>query len=132
MKITLIRGQEVGNATPGLLYLDGKPECATLEDISRDIKVKGETCIQKGSYKVTITMSDRFKKLMPILANVPNFKGIRIHSGNTSADTEGCILVGTTAGTLNGNATISGSIVAFDRLMKKLQASTTPIVMEIK
>lgn len=131
MKLLLVRGKAVGNATPGMLYLDGKLECNTLEDLERVTKIYGKTAIPKGTYNVTINMSNRFKKLMPLLAKVPGFEGVRIHSGNTSEHTEGCILVGTTSSVVGGNATIGGSREAFDRLMKKLTAATN-ITLEIK
>jgi hypothetical protein len=60
------------------------------------IKVKNYTAIPYGKYEIAMTYSNRFKKVMPLLMNVPGFDGIRIHSGNTEADTEGCILLGTT------------------------------------
>ena len=61
-----------------------------------------ETCIPFGTYKVIINMSNRFKRLMPLLLNVPNFDGIRIHNGTSVQNTSGCILVGKNnfAGTL--------------------------------
>ena len=52
------------------------------------------TAIPEGTYKVEITWSAKFSQLMPILLNVPNFTGIRIHWGNTAEDTAGCLLVG--------------------------------------
>jgi Family of unknown function (DUF5675) len=80
--------------THGKLSIDGEYFCETMEDMERATKVAGATAIPCGNYKVIIDMSTRFKRLMPHILNVPNFEGIRIHSGNTEADTEGCLLVG--------------------------------------
>lgn len=84
--------------TIGKMYLNGKYFCDTLEDVVRDLKVVkkiyGETAIPAGRYKVEMTYSPKFKRVLPILLNVPYFEGIRIHAGNTEKDTEGCILVG--------------------------------------
>lgn len=82
--------------TIGKLYIDGKYFCDTLEDTVRapGVKIPGRTAIPAGKYKIKLTESLRFKKLMPRLENVPGFTGVLIHSGNTAEDTEGCILVG--------------------------------------
>ena len=71
----------------------GLTDTMSLEEIKK-IKVKGDTCIPYGTYNVTITYSPRFKKNLPLINNVKGFDGIRIHSGNTPQDTEGCLLLG--------------------------------------
>ena len=58
------------------------------------IKIAGKTAIPAGTYLVKKTMSPRFKKVLPEILNVPNYTGVRIHAGNTAADTEGCLLLG--------------------------------------
>lgn len=84
------------NYTIGRLYADGKYICDTLEDTEREgmTKIPGKTAIPKGNYKVIVSYSWKFKKEMPLLLKVPNFEGIRIHSGNDETHTEGCILCG--------------------------------------
>ena len=65
-----------------------------MEDTVRDEKIAGKTAIPEGTYEVVVNRSPRFKRDLPLLLNVPNFEGIRIHRGNTAKDTNGCILVG--------------------------------------
>lgn len=119
MKITVKRLYKTSTSTIGELLIDGVFECYTLEDVEREVKVKSETAIPKGTYKVIINQSNRFKRLLPLLLNVPNFEGVRIHSGNSNHDTEGCILVGQT----RGKDYIGKSRKAFDKLFKKMQAA---------
>jgi hypothetical protein len=64
---------------------------------------------------------------MPLLLDVPFFEGIRIHSGNTSLDTEGCIIVGMVR-TENG---VGMSRIAFTKLMEKLKGQNN-IYLTIK
>lgn len=106
MTLTLDRKYKLPTYTIGKLYIDGEYFCDTLEDKDRGltddmavseiskIKIKKETAIPTGTYKITITYSNRFKKNMPLINDVKGFEGIRIHSGNTHQDTEGCLLVG--------------------------------------
>lgn len=106
MKLLLRRIAKRDTYTIGRLYIDGKYFCDTLEDTDRNLtsemdedyikeqKVYGKTAIPSGVYQVEITYSPKFKKNMPLVKDVKGFQGIRIHSGNTHKDTEGCILVG--------------------------------------
>lgn len=119
MQITIKRLHKTDASTIGELLIDGVWECYTLEDVERPVKIKAETAIPKGTYKVIINMSNRFKRLMPLLLNVPNFEGVRIHAGNSNHDTEGCILVGQSR---NKNY-IGQSRKAYSKLFKKMQAA---------
>lgn len=122
MKLKLTREIFTDASTIGLLEIDGFFECFTLEDTDRKLedgghKIQNQTAIPRGKYKVTITMSNRFKKNLPLLLDVPQFEGIRIHAGNKPEDTEGCILVGRKTG-LNA---VFESKLAFEQLFQKMQ-----------
>ncbi len=95
MELKLIRETKTNDSTIGKLYIDEIYHCYTLEDKEREVKVQNVTAIPKGKYEVIINFSNRFQQQMPLLLNVPNFEGVRIHWGNYSKDTEGCILLGT-------------------------------------
>ncbi len=96
MNITVKRIFKGPKYTIGKLSIDGHYFCDTLEDTVRPagVKIPGRTAIPAGKYQIEITESIRFNRLMPIIKDVPGFSGVRIHSGNTAEDTEGCILVG--------------------------------------
>jgi len=120
MKLLLHRRWYFVPFTGGDLYIDGRYFCRTIEDRVRDPgdKVRGETAIPTGTYKIALTMSPRFGKVLPELLQVPMFSGVRIHSGNTAADSEGCILVGTaTEKDIARTGRIAESRVTMDRLM---------------
>ncbi len=119
MKLKLVREAFTDKSTIGSLSVDGVYLCHTLEDVVRDVKIAGETCIPFGSYQVIINRSERFKRDMPLLMNVPGFSGIRIHPGNTDADTHGCILVGL----IQDIDKIEKSREAFDTLFNTLNAA---------
>lgn len=120
MKLTLNRAQFEPTCTIGRLFVDGAPQCYTLEDYVRPTgapKVFGQTAIPAGTYSVIITHSPHFGRNLPLLVNVPGFEGVRIHPGNTAADTEGCILVG-----MDRLADAIGrSRLAFDALFPKIE-----------
>ena len=96
MKIEVNRIFKASNYTIGELSVNNNYVCDTLEDKVRvdGEKVYAETSIPTGTYTLVLSYSNRFKKVMPEILNVPNFSGIRIHCGNSSKDTEGCLLVG--------------------------------------
>ena len=141
MKLTLKRIALRPTYTIGRLYVDGNYFCDTLEDTVRDLdkdgkfhngekKVYAKTAIPYGTYEIKWTYSPRFKKYTPQLMNVPSFEGIRIHAGNTSADTEGCLLLGENkqvGKVLNSRATIN----KFYPLIKKA-CSNGKVTIEIK
>lgn len=139
MKIDLRRIHKDAEFTIGELSVDGQKLCFTLEDAVREKpgkpvkewKVQNKTAIPAGVYKVIISTSAHFKRPLPLLLDVPGFEGIRIHPGNKSADTEGCLLVGTTWG---GGDWITNSRPAFNALYAKILAAWSrgePITIEV-
>lgn len=106
MKIVIDRFYKGPKYTVGRLYIDGKYTCDTMEDKDRGFtqhtsleeinnkKVYGQTAIPTGTYNVVVNNSPKFKRNLPRLLDVPGFKGILIHRGNTHVDSAGCILVG--------------------------------------
>lgn len=133
MNLELYRRAGTIGFTAGSLLINGRFFCYTLEDQERATKIFAKSAIPRGTYKVTMTYSNRFKKVLPQLLNVPEFEGIRIHAGNTSADTEGCILVGDDNAELF-DAFLANSKKAMDRLMPLLMAAAKKekIYIEIK
>ena len=100
MKLVLIRHARRADYTIGRLEDENEKKiCDTLEPTWRnykggEMKIPKKSAIPEGSYRMVVTKSQRFQKYLPLLVGVPGFEGVRIHAGNTSRDTEGCILVG--------------------------------------
>lgn len=113
MEIELRRVVRANLYTEGRMYIDGHHVCDTVEDKDRDanrngvfdageVKVYGRTAIPNGRYRVTLEYSPKFSpryggRRIPFIHDVPGFDGVRIHTGNTSADSLGCIIVGVRA-----------------------------------
>lgn len=121
VELLVVRLPSTDTATEGSMFYDGKFECYTLEDPVRKEKVYGKTAIPAGRYEVILNMSNRFKRVLPLLLGVSGFDGIRIHRGNKAKDTLGCILVGDQQ-TSSTDDFIGMSKQAEERLIKKLEA----------
>ena len=136
MELRLDRIFRTNEYTIGELYVDGAYISDTLEDPVRPLpevcpntpkgiackckeKVYGDTAVPAGTYEVKISYSNRFKRIMYEIFIVLHFLGIRIHIVNKTADTEGCILVGTWDGMKED--WISNSTVAYNKLIPLLQ-----------
>lgn len=107
MKLSVVRDPSAKDFTTGMLYVNGRFQCFTLEDERRTTKVHGETRIPAGEYVIKLRTVGGFHekyskkfgathKGMLWLQDVPGFEYILIHVGNTDKDTAGCILVGAT------------------------------------
>lgn len=154
MKLTLKRIAKRNTYTIGRLYIDNVLFCDVLEDKDRglrsdmplskiqQIKVKHETAIPTGTYKITLNViSPKFSQKqfyrdnanngrLPRLLNVPGYDGVLIHVGdgqNGSRLTSGCILVG--KNTIVGG--LSDGKETFKKLYKILQSSKDDITIEI-
>ncbi len=129
MEIILNRFLRTDNSTISKITIDNNEICFCLEDVERGltqntdlqqisaIKVYGKTAIPTGRYEIVVTFSNRFKKPLPLLLNVPGFDGIRIHPGNTEADSSGCLLTGTSYDTDR----VNNSREAFYELFEKIK-----------
>lgn len=90
------------DSVTGVLEVDSRSTCYTLEDAVleqpgldvKEWKIPGKTAIPRGRYKVVMDFSNRFGRIMPHILDVPGFTGVRFHGGNTSEQTEGCVLLG--------------------------------------
>ena len=126
MIIELIRDADPANRHNwGKLFVDRLYFGETLEDKDQYLeapdteKIYGDSAIPRGRYRVTLTMSRRFGRIMPEVHDVPDFDGIRVHGGNIEHDTLGCPLLGQVR-TANGIANCKG---VNDRLFVTLQAA---------
>jgi hypothetical protein len=130
MNLKVHRYNSQGDFTQGLLTIDGVFQCYTLEDEQRALKVKGETAIPLGRYKVVLRKEGKFHeqykskfalfhKGMLHVTNVPGFEYILIHIGNTDDDTAGCLLVGRST----SENSIAESTIAYEGMYKKVIAA---------
>ena len=130
MNIQIHRLNDDGNSTIGVMYIDKKFQCFTLEDTHNEPKIYGKTRIPTGSYAVELRkeggMVEKYNSKydghdgMLWLRDVDNFEYVYIHVGNDSDDTDGCILVGRNCIT-QGIQTINGSVLAYKKLYPLIQ-----------
>lgn len=134
MELKVNRKWPKATYTIGILYINGKRFCETLEDKIRDLskeeKIYGETAIPAGRYRVVYNYSPKFKRNLPRLLNVPHFEGILIHPGNTAEDSAGCILVGrnTSIGKLTESRAYSDKL---NKLIEEAQLKGEDIFIEV-
>jgi hypothetical protein len=137
--LRLVREPSDQGATLGALYINDVWVCWTLEDVIREPveaatvavaswKVPGQTAIPAGRYPVALTRSQRFGVVLPEIQHVPGFSGIRIHAGNTAADTEGCLLVGRG----RGPARIAESRLALEDVLARLTHAVAPVWIDVE
>ena len=106
--------------------IDGVFQCYVLEDAVREIagkpvsswKIAGKTAIPAGIYNVIVNWSEHFQQMLPLLEGVEDYSGVRIHKGNSSKDTEGCLLLGLDWG---GGDFVSKSTLAFNKVFPMIQ-----------
>ena len=128
MKLRLDRYASNEDSTGGLLFVDDGFFCYTCEDEGRDVKIKGETRIPAGTYRITLRneggMTKRYAKKynfhrgMLWLRNIPGFEWVYIHVGNTEEHTDGCPLVGYGANRRSGENSVSRSVDAYKDLYR--------------
>ena len=145
MKLLLKRIAKLDKYTIGKLYINGKYFCDVLEDPDRGlssdmsldeikkIKIKGETAIPTGTYKINMNIvSPKFKNRswakpyngkIPRLENVPGYEGVLIHPGSYPEDTQGCLLV--------GKNTVKGMVTSSQITFKALMDILTKVKDEI-
>lgn len=122
-ELRLSRIAETDGATLGVLSVDGRPLFVTLEDPWKD-NARQVSCIPDGEYTIRRHTSPKFG-LCYSVDNVPNRSHILLHAGNTSDDTQGCILVGLQFGELKGRPAILRSKDAMVLLLARLAKDET-------
>lgn len=130
MELLLTRFKEGDNFTIGQLSVDGDDQCFTLEDKDRhlekvpliqyhEVKVQNQTAIPRGRFQIDLRESPHLQETVPWLRDVPGFKWVYIHQGNTDKDTDGCILVGDNW----ADDWVSNSRATFAKLFNKIVAA---------
>ena len=142
MQLEVLRFSSQADSTSGLLFestdIGKKFLCYTLEDERRALKVRGETRVPAGTYKIELRneggFHQRYTKKYPgihrgmlHITDVPNFEYILIHTGNTDEHTAGCLLVGDSQE--NNNIIKDGFIGKSNNAYKRLYPSIAKAIL---
>ncbi len=112
-------------------------ECYILEDTDRkledphNVKIPHQTCIPRGRYEIVVTLSKRFGRMLPLLVNVPQYDGIRVHPGNKPSNTDGCLLPGMSYNTDYVGSSVEAWGNLYDKILKA-HNSGEPIWINIR
>lgn len=106
MELKLIRKEFLPDRVLGELYINDEFFSYTLEDTDRDLykddpvsklkdaKIAKRTAIPYGRYRIMLSYSVKLKRFLPLLLDVPQWRGIRMHAGANPDHSSGCPLVG--------------------------------------
>lgn len=130
-KLELIRVEQTGKVTIGVLKINGESVCWTLEEPWRDNQ-ENVSCIPVGRYPLALEYSPSKKRKLWTIKGVPHRTYVRIHKGNTVNDTEGCPLVGTKPGFLEGKRAVLNSRIAFNELMEATKSWNGPAEIVVR
>jgi len=86
--VTLTRQKKIGKAVNGTITFPIGERSFTYPTIEN-----ADFIIPAGTYPLNRTWSPKFKKLLPIIEEVPEREGIRIHTGTKPEHSTGCVLV---------------------------------------
>ena len=129
--ITIKREGDTGKSTYGALYVNGKRVCYTLEDSC--VHGTGPGCgIPAGKYPVVYTKSLSLGKRTLRLLGVPGRDGILIHSGNSSDDCRGCVLVGKQRITKDLIGASRTAVAMLERIVVPAIERKELVLMEVK
>ena len=131
MKILeLIRLENTQQGMLGILKINKHVFCFTLEPPDK-LNERSVSCIPAGQYSVESRLSPKFGQTYEV-QNVPGRSHILFHAGNTAAHTEGCILLGSSAGKLQGNRAVLNSGATFKAFMEELGVGGPTASLTIK
>jgi hypothetical protein len=142
MYIQVFRVRFFKTHTIAQVYIDGDFFCFALEDVVREVpgqavekwKVPHETAIPAGVYGVHLENSPKFGSDTPTIESVPGFEEIRIHSGNTDHDTDGCLILGykLDANSLIQFGTTRPAVADLKAKIKKAMSTGEKVYIEIR